>query len=172
MSIKTNSVYTKERLIRFNNYVILSKKLLWLMMSISTLLVYSCVVFMYFNGGDAKTVIYSAVFLTFLDLFYIFVSFILPRFTLKKSKTLNARITCVFKENEFDLSVSSDNFDESSTIRYPTLTKVVKNKNDVYLFISPNQAFITSLDGLSDDEINDLHFLLADSISKKLFKWS
>ncbi|MBQ8880273.1 MAG: YcxB family protein [Clostridia bacterium] len=172
MSIRTESVYTKERLIRFNNYVMLSKKVLLSLMAIGTLLVYGCVIFMMVNGGLAETVTYSAIFLTLLDVFYIFVSFILPRFTLKKSKTLNAKITCIFNESGFDLSVTSNTFNESSTIRYPTLTQIVKNKNDIYLFIASNQAFITSVDGLREDEIEELRSLLSNSINKKDFKWN
>lgn len=171
MTIRTESKYTKERLIKFNNYVALSKKGLWIIMVASALLVLGCVIFQALNGGVTEPVKISMWFILFLIAFYSFISFILPHLTLTKSKTLNAEITCIFNENSFDLHVKNDNFDEKSTVRYLTLTKIVKNQKDIYLFIASNQAFITSLNGLSEDEISELKLILGNAINKKNFKW-
>ena len=171
MSIKTQSVYTKKRLIKFNNYVVKSKKLLWIMMSVSTVLIIACLIFQACTGGIADTVKYSAMFLGFLDVFYLFISFILPHITLPKSKTLNAKIQCTFNEYGFDLRVVCKNFDETSAVRYPTLVKIVKNGDDIYLFIASNQAFITSIEGLADEDVATLKELLGNAINKKNFIW-
>ncbi len=147
MKFSTITNYDKERLLRFNNFIILKKRLFWAIMIVCTVLVSS--IFAYYLALNIfdSTITLCFVLVVFIDLTYIFCYLILPRFTIKKSPGLNAIIHFEFQENTFKISGISKNGTDCSELNYSAIQKVMESKHDIYLFISIRQAYIIDKSG-------------------------
>ena len=162
MNFSNRTVYDKERLIRFSNFVVLKKRVFWILMTVSTVLI--CAVFAL---TLALKIYNSTIFLCFAlvvaaDLTYTFCYLVLPRITINKAPSLNAVVIFEFQEDTFTISATAKNSTESSESNYSALIKVMESKQDLYLYMSPRRACILDKSGFSSGSPSELLEFLKD----------
>lgn len=171
MPVTVKTVYTKERMLKYYYAVMRSKKLLWLVMALGTLVVLGGNVLVAMLGELDSTMLLCAMLVIVLDATYLLVGFVLPRFTVAKSKRFNAELTYTFEADHFQLKAIGTYSEETATIRYAMLTKVQKNGTELYLMIDPRQGYIVDLANLSDEEQAQLKQTLTAAIPSSLIRW-
>ena len=147
MKFSNRTVYDKERLIRFNNFIILKKRFFWLLMIVCTVLVFGSFALTLALRIYDSTILLCFSLIVLLDVTYIFCYFVLPRFTVNKAVGLNTNILFEFQEDTFKLSATNKNGIESSELNYSSIIKVMESKCDIYLFISKRQGYILDKSG-------------------------
>ena len=60
---------------------------------------------------------------------------------------------------------------EEGELKYGVFVKYIKNKNDLYLFISAKQAWTVDMSALDAQQVQDLKALLEQKIVSKKNKW-
>jgi hypothetical protein len=109
--------------------------------------------------------------MAYLDILLIVCYFIVPRLTVKKARSLNATIHFLFEDEGMKIESEVPNATESSTIKYPFIVKVARKNTELYLYISPRQAYIVDLSELSHEDTEQIRSLLTAHVPKKKFKW-
>ena len=171
MSVKTSTVYTKERLLRFSNFALSAKKHFWIIMAIFSLICIAMFIFSAVMGILSDTVVMCTVVILLLDILWVFMTFIFPRLTVNKAKNLNASVEYTFGPESIHIKSEGNLFSEESTLKYNFLSKVMRNGNDVYIFFNANQAYVVDISSLSSEEIDTIKGYLSQSIPKKKIKW-
>lgn len=171
MELKISTVYTKERLLRFNDYYWMQRKAFFAFMAGCTLLVWACVAFLAFMNALSETVAFCGAMVTLMDAAYLFAAFLLPRLTANKATSIGAVLDFVFKDGEMDIVAETNKERSTSTIKYPAIVKVGKKKTDVYLFISKRQGYIVDTSELSEIELLALKALVTSHLPARKVKW-
>ena len=83
----------------------------------------------------------------------------------KKNNVLNTKIKYVFKENNFKLTTTKDEY-----IDYNTLKKIIEIPKAYYLYINSSRALIVSKETLQDDEITILSKHFKEKVSTYKYK--
>lgn len=171
MPIEVKTVYTRETLLRFSDYLALRKRALWVLMLLcSAVVLYLCVYAAMIVGWDSDFTWYI-VFILLWDVLFVFLNFGLPRITVKKAKNLNAAVSYVFAEEQIEINAISQHSTDHSIAQYSLVTKVLKSKQYLYLMLEWNQGFIVDLSELSDDQLSQLRQLLESKLPVKKIKW-
>lgn len=168
MKFSNRTVYDKDRLIRFSNYITLRKKFFWAFMIVCTVLVSISFALTLALGICDYNIIFYFALIIFLDITQVFCYFILPRLTVNKAFGLNTNILFEFQEDTFTISAVNKNATEHSELNYSSLKKVMESKRDIYLFISAKQGYILDKSGFElgcPDEF--LNFLKEKNIPYK-----
>lgn len=171
MPICLTTIYTKDRLLRQTYYIIAGKKFFWSVMIIATFLISGMRVLLTAFGLSNSTVTLYLILIIVIDLVYIVCFLILPQFTIKSSKHLNTTVHYSFDADCFQIEAVSAYASGTTTVQYPMLTKIQKNKNDLYLFISHQQSYIADLTELSPEQTAALKQTLQTKINPKKIKW-
>jgi len=171
MELKISTVYTKERLLRFNDYYWMQRKAFFAFMAGCTLLIWACVAFLAFMNALSETVAFCGAMVTLMDAAYLFAAFLLPRLTANKATSIGAVLDFVFKDGEMDIVAETNKERSTSTIKYPAIVKVGKKKTDVYLFISKRQGYIVDTSELSELELLALKALVTSHLPARKVKW-
>ena len=171
MPINIKTFYTKERLLRYNNFIVAGKRGLWGMMIFGTLLVLSLFVWGAVQQKFSSTISICAILILVFDLTFLFCYLILPIFTVKKAKNLNAIIEYAFYGSHFEVKASTSYVDEASRVNYSIITKVASRGDEVYLFITANQGYILDISKLNRDERKSLRDIFSTAIQEKRLKW-
>ena len=171
MELKVSTVYTKQRLVRFNDYYWMQRKAFFAFMAGGTLLIWACVAFLAFMNALSETVAFCGVMVTLMDAAYLFAAFLLPRLTANKATSIGAVLDFVFKDGEMDIVAETNKERSTSTIKYPAIVKVGKKKNDVYLFVSKRQGYIVDTSELSEIELLALKALVTSHLPARKVKW-
>lgn len=169
--MEITTVYTRERLLRFNSYVARSKTALWWIIGICTLIVIACTAWLHYWGLADSESDRHLLYILLLDGLFLFLYLVLPRFTVKKQRSLNATVTYTFEQEQFRLAASGPLAEETATIRYGALRSIAKNKTELYLFVSRAQAYVVDLSALSEQELAGLKALLEGTVKPRKFKW-
>lgn len=172
MPIQVSTVYTEERLLRLNRYIVGSKKILWVIMTVCTLVVLGCFGLSLWLDILSPQLTFCFGLIVVMDAVYLYCCLILPRFAVRKSKNLNTTVHFAFEGDHLCLEAANAYATESSTIQYAMLTKVVKGKEDLYLFLNRYQAYIVDLSQLSAEQIRELKQILETSIQPRKFRWT
>lgn len=170
MEIKVSTVYTKDRLVRFNRFYAAQKKFFWILLAVCTAIIIFDIVLLALLDALTETIIFSAFMVFIVDVMSVITSFVLPNATVKKSPSIDAKLEYSFTEDSFVVSAEAKNMSDSVTIKYPALVSVAK-KEDVYLFISKRQCYIVDISSLTDLEILALKSLVTSHLSPKKVKW-
>ena len=170
MPINTKTVYTREALLRFNNYIVFSKKFLWCSMLISTLIIYASFAVFNFLFGDASDFLFFLIFITAFDALFVFVYFVLPILTVKKAKNLNSTIDYTFYDTHIEIKASTAYSDEAARINYTLLKKAVLKRSVLYLMISAHQGYIVDISKLSRGQSEALIGALMKNLGTKNVK--
>lgn len=171
MPIQLTTVYSRETLIKFQNYSVASKKLFWTVMILCTALIIGEVALALALDIMSTTLMLCVALLLWVDLVYIFAYLILPRLTLKKSKLLDTVVDYTFSEDSFEMHAQNEYASDSSTVKYSMLSKVGKKGRGLYLYINRSQAFIADLSALSEEQIALLKTTLKSHLPAKKIKW-
>ena len=171
MPINVTTVYTKERLLRLSNFVQQSRLWFWIITAVASLLVIAIYFFAVFNDFVNFEITFWFCVVLFFDVFYMFLIFVLPRLMIKKAKNVGTVLEFSFNEENFLIHAVNEHVDESATVKYSMVTKVCNNRDDVYLFISPRQAYIVDLGNSSYEDQVALKRLLQDKVAPGRFKW-
>lgn len=171
MQLEVSTVYDKKRLVRLSDYVHRSKTFLWWIMGICTFLVCGDWIASLILQLDTSSLRFPLTYIIVFDVLYLFLAFLLPRLTVKKAKNLDSEVTYCFTEENIQTTAKNRFVDENSIVRYDILTKIARNKSDLYLFVSRYQASIVDISGLSPDETAQLKAFLQTKVKPKKFKW-
>jgi hypothetical protein len=165
-SAKTN--YDLERLLRLNNFYYSKKKAFWIFLAAAFALILSAFVLnVALNLGDS-TITFCFIFAIIMIAVLIFSCFVLPRFLLKKSPSLNEEILIEFYDDKFAIFSKMANGSGNSEFSYTAIRKIMESKQDFYLFISTRQAFVIDKAAVSlgtSDELKS--FLISKGIKYK-----
>lgn len=142
MHFSNKTLYDKKRLIRFSDFVMLQKRFFWAFMIVATLLVSICVAFSLAIKSNDSTIFICFGLIVFIDITYVFFSFVFPRIAVKKSPSLDAEVSYEFDDDCFKIDSISKNSKENAELKYSSLVKVMESQHDIYLFISARQAYV------------------------------
>lgn len=170
MPIETTTVYTKERLLRFQNYVLASKKPLWIVSAVATAIIAVCAVLTFVLLWDIQGAI-KLFGLLLIELCIPLIYIVIPRLSIKKAKNLNAEVHFSFDETAVHTQASSAIGNENASVFYTALHKIGKKDNDLYLFLDASRAFLIDLSTLSAEQVQTLKDLLKPHFKPKKFKW-
>jgi hypothetical protein len=171
MEINNSTVYTKERLLRFNRFYAKNQIFLWCALPISTVLVYFIGLIQAIFSELSLPVAACAFVLTLFDIILPLMFFvILPKYVLKKTKILNTVIEYKFTDGEIFISVNNESIEEKTSMKYSMLQKAAKNSDELYLFLSSSNAFVVDLSLISDEEKEQLKSALKANIKKVRWK--
>ena len=168
MNFSNRTVYDKERLIRFNDFILRKKRIFWFLMIVCTVLVALSFVSTLVLKNYDSTVLFCFVLIIVIDITYVFCAFVLPRITINEAIALNADISFDFQEDTFKISSTTKNGTEFSELSYSVLVKVMESNRDIYLFISQRQGYILDKSGFTvGDSKEFLNFLQQKNIPYK-----
>ena len=170
MPIELKTVYTKDRLLKFYKVVAASKKWFWILMTICSLLVISASVFLAIVDELTSTTIAGLIFIVAMDITYIILYFV-SRFSIKKSKILNTVIDYTFDTDTITSHSVNSYLDETSTVKYSLIFKVIKKDYELYLFTARNSAMLVDISSLSSDQIALLKNTIESQIASKKINW-
>ncbi len=171
MPINVTTVYTKERLIRFNDYIATSKKILWVLVALVTFYIVTEFFRAAVHGVLTPLKTMCFIWIVVMDLVYIFMSFVLPRIKINKSPTLGLVINYTFDVDTYTSKVSNVLIKEESTMDYSTIFKIVKNGEDLYLMVNRYRGVVVDLSQLTGEQKSLLKEAIQAKIEPKKFKW-
>ncbi|MBR7116543.1 MAG: YcxB family protein [Clostridia bacterium] len=155
MKLSAATIYDKERLLRFSIYSSLKRRALWVMLILCTILVTA--IYFYFGCPSFFDTIGLCFFLVLvIDGVILFTHFVLPSITIKQSPSLNARLTYDFGVNSIKLVVESQNASGQNEIFYTAIKQVMESKEDIYLFLSNQQAYVVDKSGFTEGSADEL----------------
>lgn len=171
MPIEIKTVYTKERLLRFSYYVFGRKlilNILYLILGIFALLT--------LIAGAILDVLTIEIALMLsvgllIVLAYFLLNLLLPQILVRKANNLNTDINYSFSEENLSIIAENSLINENTNIKYDIFKKIVKYKNELYLFIEKYQAFIVDLSETDEEIVSTLKALLSTKVAHKKFKW-
>ncbi len=170
MDIKTKTILDKKRLNAFYDYALGSRKLFWIALGA----INAGVLFDLLISIGAPELLGEALGLLpavlIVDALYA-LFFLIARLEASRSRSLNSTVNYTFAPEGFSEETVNDNYKESSEVKYSALVKVVKNKNDLYLFIARNMAHIVDLSELSEDEVLALKAFVTADLPQGKIKW-
>lgn len=167
----TKTIYTRERLLRFNYYHALSKKGLLATVAITTVFILLTFIFdtILYETIDSTLLILLILALV-LDATYLIMSFVVPRFATKNAIGLEGTICGEFYHDRFVLDAKTATVSERSENSYAIIKKVRASKEDIYLYISAEQAFVIAKDGISPADLDGFLAHLRARVSERAFK--
>lgn len=166
------TVYTKERLLQFNNYVLRSRKFSNWVMGIATVITILGTLLVYCLDALDTTVILCFFTVIGLNLVQVFLSVVLPRLTVGKSKILGTEIEYTFEETGFHYRSFGQYTKEEGTVQYALLKRAEKRGKELYLMLNNISGNLVDLSTLSDYEEDELRKLLEKSLGTKKVKWN
>ena len=169
MKFLASTVYSYERLLRFSSYTSLKKKWVWITMAAATFIVALCFSLQFFLIGYDKTLTWSFFGIILIDSLYLFLCFILPRITLKKSPGLNAKIIFEFYDDYYRIDAELPNGTEQSELKYAVIRKIESTKEDLYLYVAENQAYIVDKSAFTLGEAEDFVSFVQSKIETTKF---
>ena len=140
MEITTSTVYTRERLLKFSRFHFFSNTKRIVFYSVLTVLLFISATVSLVHGIINKSFnSYSYYFIllfvltVLLDIFNLFTALILPLFTVKKAKSLNATVEFTFKDDGFTMKSHSELANGDNFYAYSAFERAA-NKKDELLF--------------------------------------
>jgi len=158
MEFSAATVYTYERLYGFNIFVAKKKLWFWILLAVSTLLCAMSLGLSIAMKDVGIFEIFLVALIVLMDVVSVITYFVIPRSAIKKSPALNSTVNFEFYHDYLKISADTKLGKENSELRYSAIVKYAEANNDVYLYISKNQAFIidkASLTGATVEELRD-----------------
>lgn len=171
MPFTITTVYTKERLLRFQRHVAASKWIMWILLGVCTLIVLGSTALLALLHAVTFEIIVCCTVCVLLDLIYLAAYVILPPFLVKRAKNLNTSLTYVFKEDCFEVDASNAYIQEHATVQYSMISRVRTVADEMYLFISRRQAYVVDISALTAAQGILLRTVLTDVLGKKKVVW-
>lgn len=171
MPIETTTVYTKKRLMAYNDYIVSARTFFWGFVALFNLYIFGKLFYSVFNLTTNPYHLLSVGYILFMDAVLLFLYYGLPRFTVKKAKNLQAGLNYTFNEDDFTINIKTDEISETSSIKYKALYKVVKNGADLYLFTMRGRGSIVDISAFTKEQEQVLKGVIANHLDAKKIKW-
>ena len=176
MEITTSTVYTKERLLKFSRFHFFSNAKRIVFYSVLTVVLFFAALVAVIDGIVTKNFtsysyyfIILFIFTVLLVAFNLFMALILPLFTVKKAKSLNATVEFIFKDDGFIMKSHSDFANGEEEYSYSAFERVANKNGELYLYLSRNSCYIADVSSLLAEEREQLKAVLSKNIKK--VKW-
>ena len=171
MPIEVSTVYTKERTLRFSDFIALSRKFYWTFMAICLPILAGLIAWLiYWDALTWQLAVYASL-CPVLVLIRVIFWFVVPRFAIKKNKSLNMTVTYTFDTDCFRTHSYNSYTEGDATVQYSTIEKIKNNKTDLYIFTGKYQAGIVDLTALSPEQVTTLRNLLTEKVDPKKVTW-
>ena len=172
MPMEIQTVYTKERLLRFYRFTAMRRKWMLVLMVVATVIVgLSCLLILALGEPLGRCGFYLAMILL-LDGLYLFMTFVLPHLTVRKAKNLNTVVKYSFEIDSFTAEAKNDYVDEKTTVRYALIQKGIACGNELYLMVNFMTAYVVDLSSLSQEDTLWLKNILETNLSSKKVRWT
>lgn len=178
MDILNQTMVTLDCLTEFNARHQRGAKIFLMIMSIilaacsvflAGFLIYAYAVWGYI---PATTDILYAVIFPILSLNYLLLRPLLIKRAIRKSPMLDATVTYRFTEDCMEMSMSSPTSQQTGTLQYSAVTKVIESAHYLYLYTSDNTAHVIAKDGFTRGSADALLLLLRTKVEAKRIKVS
>ncbi len=177
MKITLETLYTRERLLKFSRFHFFSNTKRIVFYSVLTAVLFVAAAIAVVNGIINKSFnsysyyfILLFIFTVLLDAFNLFTALILPLFTVKKAKSLNATVTYTFEDDGFTMKSHSEFADGDDFYAYSAFERAVNKNDELYLYISRNSCYIADVSALSTEEKEQIKAKLVENVKK--VKWN
>ncbi|MBQ4066185.1 MAG: hypothetical protein IJD22_00950 [Clostridia bacterium] len=171
MTVRLETVYTRERLLGLNSYAMKQKWPLWLFYAfLNLMIILSATIVAVFGEMDSTFITYL-IMTVFFDFFIVFMYFIYPGISSAHKRAVGMRIEAEFTEECAVFHAKNDLVDEVTRYSYTGFLKLGKKGNDIYLYVEPHRAIIVDISKAEGRELVWLKEKLSSSIAEKKFKW-
>ena len=160
MNISAVTVYDRARLLRFNSFYMSKKLITHIVILVSLLLVSAVFIWQASNGIFNPLITFCFALVWFVSILYAVIFYVLPRFALKRARSLNASITYTFGDRSFRLESHSEGESATNDVSYSVIDRVMQSKLDIYLFLNSKQCFIVDKAGFTAGTPEELLGLL------------
>ncbi|MBQ8393246.1 MAG: hypothetical protein IJX51_05680 [Clostridia bacterium] len=171
MEIKAITVYDKSRLIRFNHFMSLHKRAFWIFMAVATLGIMGYYTYFTLTYGFYAKMLAACSLILVLDVACVILHIIMPYFTVKKSRSLDARVEYTFFDEALSIHAESKYEEENSKTKYSVIKKAVRRGGELYLILESNQAFLVDISALSSNDVCAIKEILSRHMDEKKIKW-
>ena len=172
MPLTISTRYTEERLLRFNRYVLRTKWPVWVILGVCSLIFLACCgLLALLNAMDLTMWLLLAAVL-FIDAFYLVMTLLVTPLTVKKAKNINIAVTYTFTADSVATNAENELVSEQQTLKYSVFRRVTRVGNELYLFISRQQALIVDLSSLDGAALTNLGAVLAAAVDPQKLRWS
>lgn len=172
MPITIKTIYTKEKLLEAQRFFIRQKKVFWFIMALGTFFTLLSFAFLAAIDELSTTVWICAIGVVVIDLFYVFMYFIMPKLTVNKSPLLNSEVTFEFDWDHFNTTSSGRLMNGSSSVKYIALKRIKKVGKTVYLIDSSNRFYIVDLSESTCKDIAALRGIFENNFAEKNISWN
>ena len=160
MNFNVETAYTKERLLKFNTFVFMRRKIVWIACLIIAVLISIPFFVSLANGEFNKKYFLYFILVSCWTALYFLYRLLFPLLAINKNPLLNAVVKYEFHDSHFTISSPSNSFSESPEISYDLISKVFFYKNDLYIYFSNSRLFILDTQSFEADTKNSfLDFL-------------
>lgn len=172
MEIKASSKYDWETIKKFNNFNSYVRfKALKIVMLISNLVLAAMVVFLCVMNAFTTDLIGNCVLVLFVDIFFIFINHVYPKIQYNKSKLLHGMVNeFTFGDDAMLLEQNGENANNTETMKYSAIWKVYEAKDNIYIYINPNQSYIVDKSTVTGGTVADLRAFLMEKVGAKKYK--
>ncbi len=168
MKFTNRTIYNKDRLLRFNDFVILKKRFFLVYMIVCSVLILISTVVLIALDSFTPALLRGFLFFGVVVILYFVCGLVVPRFTINKSIGLNADVFFEFQDDVFKISTTYKNGTEMSELKYSSIIKIMESKSDIYLFISARQSYILDKTGFELGSVDEfLNFLKDKNVPYK-----
>lgn len=166
----TATEYTMDRLCRYNNFTALEKKWIWIVLIVCTGFVLLTLLMDIILWGPISELWLHTGLIIAIDAVYLIFTFLVPRIVYKKSPSLGAVVVAEFYNDTFVTYAKTDKINERTECAYSVITKVRESREDIYLYISANQAHIIAKDAISPSDLDGFLAHIRARVPEKAFK--
>ncbi len=98
---------------------------------------------------------------------FLLIPLILRRRNCRKQDAAHMVTECIFTEEKYTETFTSDTTQQTSERKYDIITKVTESEHAFYLYIAPNAAHIVAKDGFTEGTEQDFRILLRTVVDGK-----
>ncbi len=168
MNLSATTVYTKERLLRFNSFFAMSRRFFWITLLVCVSLVSSVFFLSILIEALDKIITIAFIAVWCFALLYFLMTVIVPRLLVKKTPSLNAEVTYTFDAESFTTEFKTSLQIGTEQMNYSVIKKIMESDTDIYLFVNNATSFIIDKSGFKSGSAEELiAFLKAKNIKYK-----
>jgi len=166
-----DTLHDTARYVRFNMNHLKRRKWFWITMLILTAFVtLTCVFYFAMFGFDTDMLVCLAL-IWAIDLIYVTFVLVLPRVVYKKSPAYMAVSHIEFFDDGFTEDTRTATTVEHVEHTYEVLKLLCEGKEDIYLYIEPNRAYLIDKSGFTLGNAESLKRFLYTRVDPKIVKY-
>lgn len=172
MEIKASSKYDWETIKKFNNFNnYIRFKALKIVVLISNIVLVAMAVLLCVMNAFTADLIGKFALVLFVDAFFVFTNHVYPKIQYNKSKLLHGMVNeFTFGDDAMLLEQNGENANNTETMKYSAIWKVYEAKDNIYIYINPNQSYIVDKSTIVGGTVADLRAFLMEKVGTKKYK--